>query len=204
MVAKKGSGITERRTQRTSTALIVLVALAMLAAGCGDDQAGNPDSELSSEQATATLRDAPPELAELRADANQLLGGGLEAFETLLDDLRGIPVVVNKWASWCGPCRFEFPFFQSQAITHQSDVAFVGIDSDDGTAAAATFLRELPLPYPSFEDPDLKIARALDTGNYFPATVFFGADGEVAHTKLGPYASEDELAADIERYASGP
>ena len=71
-------------------------------------------------------------------------------------------MVVNKWASWCGPCRFEFPFFQEVAAERGDEVAFIGIDSDDSEDAARTFLDEFPVPYPSFSDPDEEIARALD------------------------------------------
>jgi cytochrome c biogenesis protein CcmG/thiol:disulfide interchange protein DsbE len=124
----------------------------------------------------------------------------VDAFESQLADLRGYPVVVNKWASWCGPCRFEFPFFQAQAAERGEEVAFLGVDSDDDPAAAATFLEELPLPYPSFSDPDQEIARLFDARE-FPATAFYDSDGELVHTRLGGYGSEAELAADIERYA---
>ena len=72
--------------------------------------------------------------------------------------LRGYPVVVNVWASWCGPCRFEFPHFQRAAAAYGKRVAFLGIDSQDSDDAAATFLREEPVPYPSYTDPDEEIA----------------------------------------------
>jgi cytochrome c biogenesis protein CcmG/thiol:disulfide interchange protein DsbE len=109
-------------------------------------------------------------------------------------------VVVNKWASWCGPCRFEFPFFQSLAAEHGERVAFLGIDSNDSEDAARTFLEELPLPYPSFSDPDQEIAGSIDA-HQFPATAFFDSRGDHVYTHLGGYASEDDLAAEIERYA---
>lgn len=182
--------------------------LAMLAAaGCGtgddppDPGSANPTSELTAAEATAPLRGVPPELAALREQANRILEGGAAAFEEQLARLQGTPVIINKWASWCGPCRFEFPFFQSQAIERQDEVAFLGLDSNDTTDAAETFLSELPLPYPSYADPDLELADSFGAGREFPATIFLGSDGEVAHLKLGGYASEADLAADIERYA---
>ena len=166
----------------------------------GDPGAANPDSRLTAEEATAPLEGAPAELAALREDANQVIEDPA-AFEEVLADLRGTPVVINKWASWCGPCRFEFPFFQSQAVEHGDEVAFIGLDSSDSTAAAETFLSELPLPYPSYADPDLKLADSFGAGREFPATIFLGRDGEVTHLKLGGYGSEEDLAADIKRYA---
>lgn len=183
------------------------LALVLGTAGCGADDsgdpgAGNPESELTVSEAKQPLDGAPPELAALREQANQILDGGLEAFRARLAELEGTPVVVNKWASWCGPCREEFPFFQSQAIERADEVAFLGLLSDDGRETGTTFLEELPLPYPSYLDEDRVIADSLNAGREFPSTLFIDAAGEVAFTKLGPYETEEELAADIESYAS--
>ena len=164
----------------------------------GDPGAGNPESRATDYR--AALAGAPPKLAALYEQGGELLDGGVEAFERRLADLRGHPVVVNKWASWCGPCRFEFPFFQSQAAKRGDEVAFLGVDSDDSEDAARTFLAEFPVPYPSFSDPDQEIARLLDARE-FPSTVFYDSTGELVYAHRGGYASEDELAAEIERYA---
>jgi len=182
----------------------VLAALPLIVSACGEEggEAGNPDSQVSLEEATAPLEGGPSELRALRAQANRLLGGEVQAFSERLSELRGIPVVVNKWASWCGPCRFEFPFLQSQAIERAGEVAFLGVDSNDSEDAAETFLRELPLPYPSYFDPDQKIAdEFFDNAREFPATAFYDAAGQLAYVHLGVYADEDALAADIDRYA---
>lgn len=177
---------------------ILLGALALTA--CGSDDAGNPDSSLTPEEATTPLEGAPPQLAAIRDEANELLDGGNDAFKQRLAELKGTPVVVNKWASWCGPCRLEFPFFQSQAEERGAEVAFLGIVTDDSEDAAATFLEELPLPYPSYLDPDKEIAREIES-IAFPATAFYDRSGELVYTKQGQYEDEDGLAADIDRYA---
>lgn len=183
--------------------LLGLAALcALVLAACGSDEgAGNPDSELSTQQASAPLENAPPQLVAIRDQANELLDGGTEAFDGRLAELRGTPVVVNKWASWCGPCRLEFPFFQSQADERGAEVAFLGVLSDDSEDAGATFLEELPLPYPSYVDPDQEIAAEIEAPQNFPATSFYDSSGELVYTRQGGYADEQELAGDIERYA---
>jgi cytochrome c biogenesis protein CcmG, thiol:disulfide interchange protein DsbE len=185
-------------------AAVVLLAglVVVVVAGNEDDDAANPDSELTAEEATAPLEGAPPELAALRDQANELLPGGVEAVEQRLAELDGTPVVINKWASWCGPCRFEFPFFQEQAAQRGDEIAFLGLLSDDSEDGGRTFLEELPLPYPSYVDPDQEIAESLDAHREFPATVFIDAKGEPTYVHRGPYTSTDQLAADIERYAN--
>ena len=183
-------------------ALAVTVLATVILGGCAGGGGGNPDSRLSLQQATEPLTDAPPELAGIRAQANQLLDGGKDAFDQRIETLRGTPIVVNDWASWCGPCRFEFPFLQSQAAKHAKEVAFLGVDSDDSSASAKTFLGELPLPYPSYSDPDKSIREKLH-GIGYPATVFYDRTGNVVYSHQGQYRSEADLAADIQRYALG-
>jgi cytochrome c biogenesis protein CcmG, thiol:disulfide interchange protein DsbE len=173
------------------------VATAVGLAACGSDENGSavtPDFD-------AALRGAPPKLAQIHEQQGELLEGGTDAFEARLDDLHGYPVVVNKWASWCGPCRAEFPYFQSQSAKHGKEVAFLGVDSNDGEDSAADFLAERPVPYPSYIDPDQEISDVIEQGLFTPATAFYDSKGELAYVRQGGYGSEDELAADIERYA---
>jgi cytochrome c biogenesis protein CcmG, thiol:disulfide interchange protein DsbE len=145
---------------------------------------------------------APAPLAKLYDQGNELLDGGVDAYKAQLHALRGYPVVVNKWASWCGPCRAEFPFFQSQALKRGSEIAFIGIDAQDNDADAHEFLEEFPTPYPSYKDPDLKISAEIKAVQGFPSTVFYDSKGEVAYIHVGGYATEAKLAEDIERYAN--
>ena len=180
---------------------LIAVVVVVLVTRDEDENVGYPESELSVEEATEPLPDAPPELRAIRADANQVLDGGLDAFDERLGELEGTPVVINKWASWCGPCIYEFPHFQAAAAERGGEVAFLGVDFDDGNEAAATFLSRLPVPFPSYADPDGEISKSLEA-NYPPTTVFVDADGEIAYRKIGPYESTDELLADIDRYAA--
>jgi len=188
---------------RRAVALAALLSVVTLG-GCASSGSGNPDSRLTPNQATAPLSGAPPQLAAIRGQANQLLGGGTDAFDTRLEQLRGTPVVVNKWASWCGPCRFEFPWFQSLAEKRGGQIAFLGVNSNDSDGSAKQFLSELPLPYPSYTDPDLKIAQDLGgPPQAFPTTTFYDRSGKLVYTHPGVYAHEADLVGDVDKYASG-
>lgn len=188
-----------RRRGKAACALTAIALSFLAATGCGSE----PSPVVQGAPPTADRNvKLPPELRALERQASQLLDGGKDAFEARVAELRGHPVVVNQWASWCGPCRFEFPFFQAQADERGDEVAFLGVDSNDSEEAAATFLRELPLPYPSYLDPDSEISEEyLDHPVALPATGFYGADGKLAFVHQGPYDSADQLAADIDRYA---
>jgi len=187
------------RAVGTILALISVLA-ALTVAGCGANN-GNPDSRLTADQAKAQISGAPPQLAAIRSQANQLLEGGTNAFDARLEQLRGTPVVVNKWASWCGPCRFEFPWFQSLAEKRGGQIAFLGVNSNDSDGSARTFLSELPLPYPSYTDPDLHIAQDLGgPPQAFPTTSFYDRSGKLVFTHPGVYQDESDLVADVDRF----
>jgi cytochrome c biogenesis protein CcmG, thiol:disulfide interchange protein DsbE len=126
--------------------------------------------------------------------------GGRDAFEARIQKERGTPVVVNKWASWCGPCRLEFPFFRDQATKRKGEIAFIGVNSNDSRSDAEDFLKEQPVPYRHFDDPKLEIAAAFNAVQAWPTTAYYDSKGKLAFVHQGPYTSEDDLAQDIERY----
>jgi cytochrome c biogenesis protein CcmG, thiol:disulfide interchange protein DsbE len=159
---------------------------------------------LTPAQTRAALAGSPPALAALHRQGGAMLGGGPGAIRTRLRALRGHPIVVNKWASWCGPCRFEFPFLQRAAVTYGRRVAFLGVDSADNREDALEFLREFPVPYPSYEDPDIKIATRLELApGRFPVTAFYDREGRQVIVHQGGYRDQADLDADIRRYALG-
>lgn len=178
--------------------LLVLAVTVVLLSSCGESSS-DPPSRPSPAGGVASKS----ALARLKSEANELLDGGPEAFRARLAELRGYPVVVNQWASWCGPCRFEFPFFRERALEYEGRVAFLGVDAQDSRSDAADFLGELPVPYPHYYDKDASIARLFRGGRAWPTTAFYGASGELVYTHQGAYANEAKLAEDIERYALG-
>ena len=192
------------RPRARAALLAAGLLLALAVAGCGGSNSGNPDSRLTLEQAKSPISGAPPQLAEIRSQANQLLDGGKDAFDARLQQLHGTPVVVNKWASWCGPCRFEFPWFQSLAQKRGGQIAFLGVNSNDSSGSAETFLSELPLPYPSYSDPNFEIAQTLGgPPQFMPTTAFYDRTGKLVYTHPGRYQQESDLIVDVNKYAAG-
>ncbi len=184
---------------RSLLALCGLLIVASPIGGCGSSESGSGGSHPDYARA---LAGSPPPLAALHEQANDLLEGGQEAFEARLAKLRGYPVVVNVWASWCVPCRQEFPVLQKLAARYGKKVAFLGLNSEDSDDAAATFLREEPVPYPSYTDPDKAIAESIGVVG-FPDTAFYDENGRLLYLKQGPYTEDSDLEADVRRYAVG-
>jgi cytochrome c biogenesis protein CcmG, thiol:disulfide interchange protein DsbE len=179
-----------------AVALVAVVIIGLGQAG-GDEAPETAAQAFDLEQASQELAGAPAPLADLYEQPNTILDSG---FDKQVAALEGHPIVINKWASWCRPCRAEFPIFQKVATERGKEVAFLGVNAGDKRPAAEKFLAERPLPYPSYEDPDEDIAEELKAAKFFPMTIFVGADGKTAFVKAGEYTSTAELEADIDKY----
>jgi cytochrome c biogenesis protein CcmG, thiol:disulfide interchange protein DsbE len=185
---------------------LALALCAALLGGCSrsDGSGGGGAAKSAAPSAAAQKRafaGSPAPLAALHAQGNRLLDGGADAFKARLARLRGHPVVVNKWASWCGPCRAEFPVLQRQSVQLGRRVAFVGVNSDElHKADGASFLKRFPLSYPSYSDKDQKVAAVFNAVQGMPITAFYDARGKLAYVHSGPYLSPSKLASDIRRY----
>jgi cytochrome c biogenesis protein CcmG/thiol:disulfide interchange protein DsbE len=181
-----------------AVAAVVVVGLTQ----AGDD-AGSPKSTttLTRAEVTAPLQGQPAKLAALHARSGVLVSGGLTRFDRELAALRGTPVVVNLWASWCGPCRFEIPFMQQAFRAHGTKVAFLGVNSDDADGNARKMVEDLPMPYPSIVDARAGLAGRLGARG-LPVTVFYDANGKQEYVHQGAYPSAEKLSDDIEKYTS--
>jgi cytochrome c biogenesis protein CcmG/thiol:disulfide interchange protein DsbE len=128
--------------------------------------------------------------------AGQLTSMSEAAFEGVLVGLRGKPVIVNIWASWCAPCRTETPLLERTWKAHHQDVTIIGVASRDIPSSAEAFMREFSVSYPNVFDVSGDIRARLGLRG-FPTTYVFGADGTLRTTIVGGL-TEQRLAAVLE------
>jgi cytochrome c biogenesis protein CcmG/thiol:disulfide interchange protein DsbE len=170
--------------------LIAAVIGASTISGCGTRLRSAAPTPAATQ---AALAGSPAPLARLHAEADQLLATSPTAFAELLAGLRGYPVIVNLWGSWCEPCRTEFPVFQQAAVSLGRTAAVVGLDVSDSRSGATAFLREFPVSYPSYVDPNARVAFSIKAGAYYPTTEFYDRTGRLVLTHVGPFTSVGQL-----------
>jgi cytochrome c biogenesis protein CcmG/thiol:disulfide interchange protein DsbE len=162
---------------------------------------GAATARLTTAQTRALLAGSPPALAALHARGGELLEGGARALHARLAGLKGYPVVINKWASWCVPCKQESGAFQRVSAEYGRRVAFLGIDSEDTNRTdAIAFLRSFPVSYPSYYDKSGQLGEQLTDSPFRPVTVFIPRDGK-PFIHQGEYPSAAKLEEDVQRYA---
>ncbi|MEP7020316.1 MAG: TlpA disulfide reductase family protein [Pseudonocardiales bacterium] len=126
-------------------------------------------------------------------EAGQLTDLSADAFEGVLVGLRGTPVIVNIWASWCSPCRTETPLLERTWRAHSDEVVIIGVASKDAFVNSRAFMNEFGVSYPNVFDSSGEIRARLGLRG-FPTTYVFGADGKLRTTIVGGL-TEQRLAA---------
>jgi cytochrome c biogenesis protein CcmG, thiol:disulfide interchange protein DsbE len=128
--------------------------------------------------------------AQVGKAAPQLRGETLEGKELSLAALRGKPVVINAFASWCGPCRIEMPHLTAVYNNRSSAVHFIGLNVQEATGDVAAFREEFQIPYPIVLDPDGELTNGSYRSIGLPTTWFVDADGIIHYIHTGPMTEE--------------
>jgi thiol-disulfide isomerase/thioredoxin len=171
----------------------IVLAVAAIASACETSTTSSLDPGSPAMNAsTATL---------LPQTVSALPSFDFGTYERLLYQLRGTPVVVNMWASWCGPCRSEAPVLVDAAKRYGHEVQFLGVDHQDQREPAAEFSTQYHVPYPSVFDASGEIHDELGFVG-LPDTVFYDAAGNIIATWSGPLTPE-ALSENVDRSLSG-
>jgi thiol-disulfide isomerase/thioredoxin len=198
---------TRRRERRKDliwfggSALVLVVAVTIIAVALSTR--GSSGSSRAAQPAVAAApapKDVPRQIAASLRDGNKVVGGSVT---DRIGHLKGVPIVVNQWASWCPNCKAEFGFFQQLSGRYERQVAFLGLDSQDQKSNAEAFLKQHPVNYPSVYDPSAAQAAGLGAGQAWPTTLFFDRTGRRTYVHIGGYTTAAALNADIRRYALG-
>ncbi|HVT75892.1 MAG TPA: TlpA disulfide reductase family protein [Acidimicrobiales bacterium] len=126
-------------------------------------------------------------------DPGRLTPASGQDFRSIVVGQRGKPVVVNIWASWCGPCRVEAPLLARAARHYGSKVVFLGVNAKDAPGPAARFITKYNITNPNIVDYRDDITQMLHLRG-FPTTYIFDQHGRVRFSVVGGI-SEQTLAA---------
>jgi cytochrome c biogenesis protein CcmG/thiol:disulfide interchange protein DsbE len=185
--------------------LLVGALIALLAYGLVSKSSSNTIDErlASSRPAPAPALELP--LLERGSSGKPLesrLTGALSDGRLGLDELRGTPIVLNFWASWCPPCRTEAPRLEGAwRRARRAGVLFLGLNMQDLTGDARDFLDEFAVSYPNVRDQSDDVARRWGVAA-LPETFFVDRRGRVVGHVIGAVSSR-QLRAGIEASRSG-
>jgi thiol-disulfide isomerase/thioredoxin len=196
--------------------MIFMLAAAVAVAGCTKTETRSTTATATttasapvanSTDTIAAATPAPQEGIEVGAMMPAYEAKSLDGAKFDLAAEKGNVVLLNVWATWCGPCRYEIPELCKLGAKYSAQrFKVVGVsidDGDDAPAAVKKFIAEKQVTYPIVLDPEAKLANIFQT-SVLPTTVLIDRSGKIVWKKYGAIeAGEAELTQAIERAIKG-
>ena len=185
------------KTNRTLT----ILAAAILLAACNRSETKQPAQGTAAVEKTATATTATTSTAATTTVAGTDVGAVMPAYSTAMLDgskfdvatERGNVLLLNVWATWCGPCRYEIPELQKLHGRYASQkFKVIGVSIDDtGEEGVRQFVNENKIDYPIALDAEAKLANIFET-SVLPTTVLIDRNGKIVWKKYGLIESGDK------------
>lgn len=159
--------------------------------------------QLTPASSAADPNDDPAAKALLGKSAPSFTLVDLDGKKVSLADFKGRPVVLNFWATYCGPCKLEMPWFQDLENKYKGQgLVVLGLDQDDGMAVkeVAAASKRVGVTYPILM-PDNKVSKSYQLSDYIPETFYVDKTGKIVEQTIGAH-SKDELEADVQKAIS--
>ncbi len=163
------------KTKKYFIPIIPIILAALIMAGCGGSTVAPVVGALAPGFTLATLDEGIVEL----------------------DELKGHPVILNFWATWCGYCRYQMPFLQAASEEKEHEMVFVGINIRENSDKVRQVIENEGIDYTIALDGDGAVANAYNV-RPIPATFFLDEQGIIKDIKIGAFMSQAELMAALE------
>jgi thiol-disulfide isomerase/thioredoxin len=171
-------------------ALLLAAVTLAIAVAVSWDADGAEETALLDDRIAMPADPEPGSGAGPGSPAPQVAFTTFEGDATSLAEYRGAPLVVNFWSSTCIPCVTEMPEFDAVHTELDGTVAFLGINTAEGSDPALRFLERVPVGYDLARDPDGSVLRAFGRSN-LPTTVLIDAEGTVRDIHTGMLSGDD-------------
>jgi peroxiredoxin len=171
---------------------LTIVSLATVAV---IDQVSHPSSRAASAPTPSTSADSPAVKIGTRIGftAPDFTLPTTDNKEFKLSDYRGKPVILNFWASWCGPCRYEVPAFKSFYDKYENEgVSIIAVNTQDNPDSALAYAKADNLKFTVPVDPQGKVANLYNVRG-LPTTYFIDEKGIITSIKIGPFLFMEEI-----------
>ena len=167
--------------KKMATSLAIILLIGILASGCGPTKPA---------PTTDTTQLAVPEGINIGARAPDFQLQTLDGKMVKLSDLRGKPVLLNFWATWCGPCRSEMPYLQQINDSYSAKgLVLLAIDIAESPATVEKFMTELDLSMTVPMDTDKKVAKAYGI-TAIPTTFLIDKEGIIRQKMVGAFPNK--------------